>query len=137
MIKQLSSKLVVMIGILILISEVADGFIYQLRTVAAFRSYFYQNSLLMSDKDRGNDQFSGRGGGRFSSTGGRGRGRGRGKPLDRETSVNGGDSKPSEMTYDPSSEPEVIRLYAAEDRVPLTDLSNGQKLRGRIVSVKE
>ena len=103
--------------------------------------------------------------GRFSSGSGRGifgRGRGRGsdvrKPADRD-SYNGetqsgmydtssspyssssysSSSSSFSSSFSPSSpsEPEVVRLHAVENRVPLSDLSDGQKLRGRVVSVKE
>ena len=75
------------------------------------------------------------GGGRFSSSG---RGRGRGRSADsNEGFMNSAEIKNKELTYDSASEIEVVRLHAPEDRVPLSALSDGQKLRGRIVSVKE
>jgi hypothetical protein len=39
--------------------------------------------------------------------------------------------------FDATKEPEVARLHATADRVPLATLEPGQQLRGRIVSVKE
>lgn len=84
---------------------------------------------------RNDAQPSGRGGGRFSS---RGRGRGRGRSTDNnEGYINSAEIKTNELTYDSVSEIEVVRLHAPENRVPLSVLSDGQKLRGRIVSVKE
>ena len=137
---QLSFKLALLVVILILIFDFISAFSRPLRLCAAVRSSFNLSPLLMSDTDTGNvdNQFSGRGAGRFSSAGDRGgRGRGRERPMTRDTAINNADMKPKDMIYDPSTESEVIRLYSAEDRVSLTDLSNGQKLRGRIVSVKE
>ena len=85
---------------------------------------------------------SGRGGGRGGGGGGRGgRGRGqpKGKPLDqREGSraLTRAEQKAKEI-YDATKEPDVVRLHAPEDRVALSTLTVGQKLRGRIISVKE
>ena len=137
---KLSSKLALLVGILILILDFISAFTRPLRLSGVVRSSFNLRRVLMSDTDTGNvdNQFSGRGAGRFSSAGDRGgRGRGRGRPSTRDAAINNADMKSKEMIYDPSTESEVIRLYSAEDRVSLTDLSNGQKLRGRIVSVKE
>lgn len=39
--------------------------------------------------------------------------------------------------YDATKEPDVVRVHAPEDRVALGALTVGQKLRGRIISVKE
>ena len=82
----------------------------------------------------------GRGGGR--SFGGRGRGgggAGKGKPLDqREGSraLTRAELKAKEI-YDATKEPEVVRVHAPEDRVALSALTVGKKLRGRIIYVKE
>ena len=84
---------------------------------------------------RRNDGQPSGGGGRFSSSG---RSRGRGRSADsNEEFINSAEIKNNELTYDSASEIEVVRLHAPEDRFPLSALSDGQKLRGRIVSVKE
>ena len=88
----------------------------------------------MSAIRRNDGQPSGSGGRFFSS----GRGRGRGRSADsNEGLINNAEIKNNELTYDSASEIEVVRLHAPENRVPLSALSDGQKLRGRIVSVKE
>jgi hypothetical protein len=83
--------------------------------------------------NRGDREFSGRGAERFSNDA-----RNRLRSSDqREGFPNGIDSKMNEMSYDSASETEVTRLHAPEDRVSLDLLQDGQKMRGRIVSVKE
>jgi hypothetical protein len=39
--------------------------------------------------------------------------------------------------YDAMKVPQVQRMYAPQERVPLKDVQVGQKLRGRIIAVKE
>ena len=90
----------------------------------------------MSSRDggRGETPFSNRGAGRLIP-GGRGRGRGRG--TDQRDNFVGATESQKDIIYDSTNEVEVTRLYAPEDRFSLSSLTDGQKLRGRIVSVKE
>ena len=129
-----TGHIVVVVGIILSVLDSATSF---LRPTFIQRSdlLFNRNALLMSDR---NGMMSSRGGGRGS--GGRGKGDGtKGKPLDqREGSraLTRAELKAKEI-YDATKEPEVVRVHAPEDRIALGLLSVGQKLRGRIISLKE
>lgn len=43
----------------------------------------------------------------------------------------------SKEQFDSTKHPEVIRAHSSKNRVPLTSISVGQKMRGRIITVKE
>ena len=112
------------------------GFIYPLHARIAVSHDHFKTWLCMSSRDggRGEIPYSSRGTGRLSS-GGRGRGRGRASDQ-RENSIGSAESQ-KDIIYDSTNEVEVTRLFAPEDRFTLSSLTDGQKLRGRIVSVKE
>jgi hypothetical protein len=130
------SNIAIVIGVLLSVLESATSFLLP-TFVRRFDTRFYdRNEISMSDRS---SMVSGRGAGRSSGGRGRGDGAGRGKPLDqREGSraLTRAELKAKEI-YDATKEPTVVRLHAPEDRVALSELSVGQKLRGRIISVKE
>lgn len=113
------------------------GFKHPLHTRIAVSHSHFNTWLCMSSRDggRGETPYSNRGAGRLSSGGGRGRGRGR-TTDQRENSIGANESQ-KDIIYDSTNEVEVTRLFAPEDRCYLGSLTDGQKLRGRIVSVKE
>ena len=112
------------------------GFMHPLHTRMAVSHSHFNTWLCVSSRDggRGETPYSNRGAGRLSS-GGRGRGRGRATDQ-RENSIGAAESQ-KDIIYDSTNEVEVTRLFSPEDRCPLSSLTDGQKLRGRIVSVKE
>lgn len=102
--------------------------IINFNVTTSFLSYKNKNSfkwntiLHMSDESfiSSGSQFNRR---RWGASGG--------KPSDkREPYVSKSDTKDTK-------DPDVISLFALEDRVALSTLSAGQKMRGRIVSVKD
>ena len=137
MVMRLISNAVIVFGILLSVVNYASSFIRSPSFRLSDSHFCKRNVLSMSDRS---SLSGGRGGGR--SFGGRGRGgggAGKGKPLDqREGSraLTRAELKAKEI-YDATKEPEVVRVHAPEDRVALSALSVGQKLRGRIISVKE
>jgi hypothetical protein len=126
---QLISQIIVVIGIVLSILDVSRAFI---RPHSLHRSGFRfaeRHILSMSSIVGG-----GRGG-----RGGRGGGEKRNKPLDqREGSrpLTRAELKAKEI-YDATRDPIVTRIHAPEDRVALSSLVVGQKMRGRIMNVKE
>ena len=89
--------------------------------------------LINRDANRGDREYSSKGAERSPNDA-----KGRARSGDqREGFLNGIDMKVNEISYDSASETEVTRLHSPEDRVSLDMLHDGQKLRGRIVSVKE
>jgi hypothetical protein len=126
---QLISQIIVVIGIVLSILDVSSAFI---RPQSLQRSEFRfaeRNVLSMSSIVGG-----GRGG-----RGGRGGGEKRNKPLDqREGSrpLTRAELKAKEI-YDATRDPIVTRIHAPEDRVALSALVVGQKMKGRIINVKE
>ena len=124
------------VAVLISIASMISGFMHPLNARMAASHDHIKTWLFMSNRDggRGEIPYSNRGAGRLS-TGGRGRGRGRATDQ-RENSIGAAESQ-KDIIYDSTNEVEVTRLFAPEDRFPLSSLSDGQKLRGRIVSVKE
>jgi hypothetical protein len=118
---RLVSNIAIVIGVLLSVLESTTSFLLP-TFVRRFDTRFYdRNEISMSDRS---SMVSGRGGGR--SSGGKGRGDGAGRA----------ELKAKEI-YDATKEPTVVRMHAPEDRVALSELSVGQKLRGRIISVKE
>lgn len=97
------------------------------------RRFAVSQRLTNIAANRGEREYISKGAERFSNDA-----RGGSRSSDqREGFPNGIDSKINEMTYDSASETEVTRLHTPEDRVSLDLLQDGQKMRGRIVSVKE
>lgn len=130
LIRALSLTLVAIITFTLYSSSFTSSFVIRGETS---RCFAVTPRLTNVVANRGDREYSGRGAERFS-TDARGRFR---SPDQREGFRNGVDSKINEMSYDSASETEVTRLHAPEDRVPLELLQDGQKMRGRIVSVKE
>lgn len=110
------------------------GFKHPLHTRIAVSHSHFNTWLCMSSRDggRGETPYSNRGAGRVSSGG-----RGRGRATDQRENSNGAAESQKDIIYDSTNEVEVTRLFTPEDRCPLSSLTDGQKLRGRIVSVKE
>jgi hypothetical protein len=136
MVMRLISNAVVVFGILLSVVNYASSFIRSPSFHLSDPHFCKRNVLSMSDR---NSLSGGRGGGRSFGGRGRGGGAGKGKPLDqREGSraLTRAELKAKEI-YDATKEPEVVRVHAPEDRVALGALTVGQKLRGRIISVKE
>ena len=132
---RLVSNMIVVIGILLAVLDSATSFLRPTFIQRIESPFYHRHALSMSDRS----MVSGRGSGRGLGRGGRESGAGRGKPLDqREGSrpLTRAELKAKEI-YDATREPAVVRIHAPEDRVALSALAVGQKLRGRIISVKE
>ena len=132
---RLISKIVVVVGIVLTILDSATSFLRPTFIQRTDSNFFGRHALSMSDRSI----VSGRGSGRGAGRSGKEAGAGRGKPLDqREGSrpLTRAELKAKEI-YDATREPAVTRVHAPEDRVALGALLVGQKLRGRIISVKE
>ena len=123
-------------AVLLSILCMIGGLVHPLNARMAANNDHFKTWLCMSSRDggRGEIPFSNRGAGRLIP-GGRGRGRGRG--TDQRDSFVGAAESQKDIIYDSTNEVEVTRLFAPEDRFSLSSLTDGQKLRGRIVSVKE
>lgn len=128
---QLISQVIVVIGIVLSILDVSCSFV---RPHSIQRSGFrFAERHVLSMSDRSIVGGGGRGG-----RGGRG-GEKTNKPLDqREGSrpLTRAELKAKEI-YDATRDPIVTRIHAPEDRVPLSALIVGQKLKGRIINMKE
>jgi len=126
---QLISQIIVVIGIVLSILDVSSAFIRPQSLQRSGFRFAERNVLSMSSIVGG-----GRGG-----RGGRGGGEKRNKPLDqREGSrpLTRAELKAKEI-YDATRDPIVTRIHAPEDRVALSALVVGQKMKGRIINVKE